>query len=271
MDKRQNRYTYVILKPDFLNNGLDKKFGSLLETAGLRIECQGSIIMDLAFIKELYQWEELFHSKEISDYLCLMDLPVLLIYGDDAVNKMLDIKKSLRNMCQSHPLFTLMHCPDSHDDFLREYKLINNKTGGIMKTNNQVEVIVFKKVGSDYLFLMLKRTSKKGGFWQPITGNVDPDESFQAATKRELFEETGIENPVRIFDTNYSFEFFDDGRNQTEKVFAAQVSTETPVTISSEHDEFIWANYNDCQKNYLKYPGNKKGLEALMFILKKEG
>lgn len=270
MEKTRNEYTHIILKPDFLEKNLIQKLKNLLEKFNLKIECQRLILMDLAFVKELYQWEEIFYSKELENYLCSMRLPVWLIHGNDAINKLLEIKKILRDAYPPHPLFTLIHCPDSHDDFLREYKLINNKLEGIMKTNNQIEVIVFKKDNDGYSFLMLKRNSKKGGFWQPITGNVDPGETFEDAAIRELFEETGVKELIRLFYTGFSFNFFDDGRNQIEKVYAVQIDKLTPIVISQEHEEYSWVNYADCQDKYLKYPGNKKGLETLKSILEKE-
>lgn len=133
-----------------------------------------------------------------------------------------------------------------------------------MKTNNQVEVIVYKKDPvSGFLYLMLKRNPKKGNFWQPITGNVELNETFEQAALRELKEETGITEFIKIFDTNYFFDFFDDDRQQHEKVFAVEVSITSIVTLSEEHTEYQWATSEDCLNKYLKYPGNIEGLRNL--------
>lgn len=140
-----------------------------------------------------------------------------------------------------------------------------------MKTNNQVEVIVFKKEQNGKpSFLILKRNPQKGGFWQPITGNVEENETFEEATDRELREETGITEVKRIFDTGYSFEFFDDNRQQLEKVFGAEVDSTTEVILSAEHSEFKWADENEALNRYLKYPGNKGGLRKLAEKLREE-
>ncbi|MFC1613599.1 NUDIX pyrophosphatase [Patescibacteria group bacterium] len=132
-----------------------------------------------------------------------------------------------------------------------------------IKTNNQVEVILFKKENDMTLFLVLKRNSQKGGFWQPITGNVKPNESFEQAALREIEEETSIKKYLEFIDTGYSFDFFDDNRNQHEKIFGVHVSKTAKVVISQEHTEFQWASKEDALNLYLKYPGNKEGLRKL--------
>jgi 8-oxo-dGTP pyrophosphatase MutT (NUDIX family) len=197
-------------------------------------------------------------------------MPTLIIGGENAVTKMLEIKRDLRSKYSKDQLHTLMHCPDTHDDFLREYKLLSERSGKIMKTNNQVEVIVFKKEkDSGIKYLMLKRNSQKGGFWQPITGNVEIGETFKQAAIRELQEETGVVRFVRLFDTGYSFEFFDDNRRQCEKVFAVEVESKTEIALSSEHTELQWALKRECMEK-LKYPGNISGLNVLSGKLEAE-
>ncbi len=147
----------------------------------------------------------------------------------------------------------------------------NRQIKKIMKTNNQIEVIIFKKNQETGLkYLMLKRNLQKGGFWQPITGNVEVGETFKQAATRELREETGITKFIKIFDTGYSFDFFDDNRNQHEKIFAVEVSHNTKINLSAEHTEFQWATENECLTKYLKYPGNIAGLKTLAKILEAE-
>ncbi|MDP1706533.1 MAG: NUDIX pyrophosphatase [bacterium] len=137
-----------------------------------------------------------------------------------------------------------------------------------MKTNNQVEVIIFKDFGLEgFLFLMLKRNSQKGGFWQPVTGNVEIGESFEEAALREVREELGIKKLSRLFDTGYSFEFFDDGRTQKECVFGGLVSNDQPIVLSPEHTEFQWVTFEQAIGEFLKYPGNKDGLRKLNELL----
>ena len=269
-----NSDSMIIIKPDALDRGLEIEIRKRIAEQKLEIDDLGSIMMDLEFVKQIYQWTILRYPLEIENYLCKRPLLVWLIRGKDAIVKMLAIKKDLRGRYSIDRLHTLVHCPDSSEDFEREHNLIlariSSGKGGHMKTNNQVEVIVFRRneVGN-FVFLMLKRNPKKGGFWQPITGNVEQKETFEESANRELREETGITSIMRLVDTGYSFEFFDDNRKQLEKVFGAEVDSDTEVILSKEHTEFQWVSGENALNKYLKYPGNKNGLRKLIEMIER--
>jgi len=146
---------------------------------------------------------------------------------------------------------------------LRQQSQKERKVMSEIKTNNQVEVIVFKKEKDIILFLILKRNPQKGNFWQAISGNVKPHESFEQAALRETEEETGIKKHLEFIDVDYSFDFFDDNRNQHEKVFAIRVHKTAEVILSSEHIKFLWVSKEDALNYFLKYHRNKEGLKKL--------
>ena len=134
----------------------------------------------------------------------------------------------------------------------------------LMKSNNQIEVIVFKQpLDAPPLFLMLKRAEDRGGFWQPVTGGVEVNESLEAAAKRELFEETGLTHVVRLIDTGFSYSFVDNGREHQEWIFGAEVHPDVIVQLSTEHTEAAWVTSQEAINDYLKWPGNKQGLTTL--------
>lgn len=56
----------------------------------------------------------------------------------------------------------------------------------------QVNVVCYWQSVSDIKILVLKRNSRKGGFWQTITGGIHVGESLEQAAEREVFEETGM-------------------------------------------------------------------------------
>lgn len=76
-------------------------------------------------------------------------------------------------------------------------------------------------------------------------------------------EETNIKEYLEFTDTGYSFDFFNDNRNQHEKVFGIHIPKTAKIVLSSEHTEFQWVSKEDALNRYLKYPGNKEGLRKL--------
>lgn len=272
MNTNSKDLTVVVIKPDLNERQLVNEFLTRLERNGLEIIFQGVVKFNLELVKLFYQWDIVLYPKEIWQYLCSQNLRFLVVRGKNALYEVSRIKQEMRQkFCAGNPIHNLIHCSDSPDEFRREFAIIlaqqvkmEEKTMSEIKTNNQVEVILFQqKEKEEILFLMLKRNLEKGGFWQPITGNVKPHETFEEAALREMQEETGIMKALEIIDTGYSFDFFDDNRTQHEKVFGISVASGAIVRISKEHTEFRWVNKEDALYRYLKYPGNKAGLSKL--------
>lgn len=269
--KTDNDLTLILIKPDMEIRQLVGELIGRLENIGLDVAYRGLIQFNLELIKLFYRWNTIKHPKEIDDYLCTKVMTFLIVRGNSAIPKACTIKQELRKTLSNNDrILNLMHCPDSPEEFKHEYDLIlkqqNEKEKEAMsgiKTNNQVEVFLFKKENGKTIFLVLKRNPQKGGFWQPITGNVKPQETFEQAALREMEEETGIKKYLKFIDTGYSFNFFDDNRNQHEKVFGIRVAQATKVNLSSEHTEFQWLSKEDALHSYLSYSGNKEGLRRL--------
>lgn len=263
--------TLILVKPDMEKRKITSVLLNKLKDSDLNIIYQGSVQFDLELIRLFYQWDVIMHPVEIGEYLCIGPMTFFIVRGDNAITKTCVIKQELRKtLSNNDPVLNLMHCSDSPEEFKHEYMLIlkqqtqkEKKTMSEIKTNNQVEVILFKKKDDTTLFLVLKRNPQKGGFWQPITGNVKPHESFEQAALREMEEETGIKEYLEFVDSGYSFDFFDDNRNQHEKVFGVYILGTAEIVLSSEHTEFQWVNKKDALSRYLKYPGNKEGLKKL--------
>jgi len=73
----------------------------------------------------------------------------------------------------------------------------------------QVQGILFRKISGEIQYLLLKRTLEREGFWQPVTGGIEEGETKIEALKREVREETGIKNIVRIMKDIHNCEFWD--------------------------------------------------------------
>lgn len=138
-----------------------------------------------------------------------------------------------------------------------------------MRLPVQIEIIIFRKVQDTFEFLLLKRTSDRGGFWQPITGGLEStDVSKKEACLRELFEETRItsKNIVRILEEFHSFVFESEGLVKKEYCFGVEVSENTSVSISHniypKHTEYRWVSIDEAL-SLLKWDNNKTALKML--------
>lgn len=112
----------------------------------------------------------------------------------------------------------------------------------------KVEGIIFVVKDGEYSFLILKRTPEDGDFWQPLTGTVEDGEKIQDCLLRELKEETGIQNPIKVTDKIWSFDW-KNKRDETiiEFVYGIELNPNTPVTINpSEHSGYKWVSFNEA-------------------------
>lgn len=139
-----------------------------------------------------------------------------------------------------------------------------------MTTQSIVEVHIFKidEATKTPLFLLMKRTSERGGFWQPLTGKVEPPENIRHAIEREVGEETGITEYLELYDPGYAFYFKDKKHSNREHIFGLRVSPDAVVKISDEHDTLVWDNYEEAIKK-LTWDENKRGLKLVKNMIDK--
>ena len=123
--------------------------------------------------------------------------------------------------------------------------------------------------------LLLKRTSKLGGFWQGVTGAIEQGESLKDAASRELVEETGFTNQqLKQLDFSYSFPvpneyahaYANDVDLIQEFVFMAQVAQQTIPILSREHEDWLWCSFGEAL-NLLKWPDNKRALKECQAVV----
>lgn len=128
----------------------------------------------------------------------------------------------------------------------------------------QVEVIVFKIIHGQPVFLLLKRHPDRGGFWQPVTGGVEAGEDLKEAALREMEEETGIRDTVRVMENIHYFEFEANGGHgwTKEYVYGVQVQVGIEALISDEHTEMKWCTLEEACE-LLKYESNREGLRKI--------
>ena len=97
--------------------------------------------------------------------------------------------------------------------------------------------------------LLLKRRAERGGFWQILTGRIEPGESPLQTAGREVHEETGFSPRLdEIRELGYAHGFALGGRVPPlfarETAFAATVSGEP--RLSDEHDEHRWCTPDEA-------------------------
>lgn len=116
--------------------------------------------------------------------------------------------------------------------------------------SNHVSVAVIK----DQNFLILQRGETAP--WMPLKyclpgGKVDPNETLEEAAKRELYEETGINNVV-LYSSSVG----------KKMMFYCFVKDYT-VKLNWEHINYFWINREEI-KDYVLVPGVKSFIDSLV-------
>lgn len=133
-------------------------------------------------------------------------------------------------------------------------------------------IMVFLYIWNNHepVYLLLKRNTDLGGYWQPVTGFVEEPESNCRAALRELNEETGTENFACIYDCGHQFTIDMNGVPCTVSVFAVEAADPPDIRISYEHTEYIWLPYRRARK-MLYWVNNMEALDMLHNRLMAEG
>ncbi len=110
---------------------------------------------------------------------------------------------------------------------------------------------------ADLQVLLLERADKRG-FWQSVTGSLEPGETTYAAAIREVREETGLEaeqynfcdwqmsNVYEIY-PHWRQRYAPDVTHNTEHVFGLELPCVVPVTLASrEHVRYVWLDWREA-------------------------
>jgi lipoyl(octanoyl) transferase len=107
-----------------------------------------------------------------------------------------------------------------------------------------VSVAVVRGHGPEARVLLVRRTPERGGFWQVLTGRVEPGESPARAAARELEEETGLRLTPVDLDYRHAFALGEalPPRLFEEHAFAVHCAPDAQVRLGPEHDAFEWVD-----------------------------
>ena len=122
-------------------------------------------------------------------------------------------------------------------------------------------------VGADGRVLLLRRSSARGGFWQPVTGRIEASEEPEAAARRELHEETGADLPVTPLGYRHGFvlepgivpEAAPGVMVVEETAFSASLPPGFTCRLSEEHTEHSWFTPGDALE-MLRFAGLRRAV-----------
>lgn len=141
----------------------------------------------------------------------------------------------------------------------------------------KVNCIVYAKSEGNLLFLLLKTTQRRGGFWQGVTGKVEESETYLEGAGRELLEETGIDIRAasQVYENTFSFTFKDrSGEEVEEHVFGIGFSTLPDVDLDhnvyEEHTSFEWVPY-DAVPSRLRFDEEKRAFSSVAERIRETG
>jgi len=108
-------------------------------------------------------------------------------------------------------------------------------------------VILFNKT-EEIQFLVLKYPS---GHWDFVKGNIEEGEEEEETARRELFEETGINNMniKKGFNQKVEYNYYKKN-NKVHKIVSYYLAEteQKEVKLSFEHLDYKWVNYDNLMK-----------------------
>jgi lipoyl(octanoyl) transferase len=114
--------------------------------------------------------------------------------------------------------------------------------------------------------LLLRRSEDRGGFWQQVTGRVEPGEAPAEAAGRELWEETGAGVPVEPLGYQHAFGVepaqaarMGGALVARETAFAARMPPGFTPRLGEEHGEWGWFAPAEALKR-LRYAGLRRAV-----------
>ena len=117
-----------------------------------------------------------------------------------------------------------------------------------MREQKSAGIVLFRNASNKNEFLLLNYPQ---GHWDFVKGKVESGETLYETASRETKEETGISD-IDFIDgfeesVEYNFKFKNEDIHKTVVFFLAKTN-EKKITLSHEHNDFVWLEYDDALK-----------------------
>jgi len=117
-----------------------------------------------------------------------------------------------------------------------------------MREQKSTGIVLFRNDSGKNEFLLLNYPQ---GHWDFIKGKVEEGETPHETASRETKEETGISD-IEFIDgfeesVEYNFKFKNEDIHKIVVFFLAKTN-EKKITLSHEHNDFVWLEYDDALK-----------------------
>lgn len=158
--------------------------------------------------------------------------------------------------------------PDVEEALARHYSAVfESERRDATPSVRTVSIALLRGHGADTRVLLVRRTPERGGFWQTITGRVEPGETPEQTAARELMEETGLDVPVRALDYRHAFALGEilPPMLVEETAFAARCPEGREVRLSAEHDAHEWLDPRAALER-LEYRGLREGVKRAVAL-----
>jgi len=117
-----------------------------------------------------------------------------------------------------------------------------------MREQKSAGIVLFRNASNKNEFLLLNYPQ---GHWDFVKGKVEQGETLYETASRETKEETGISD-IEFIDgfeesVEYNFKFKNEDIHKIVVFFLAKTN-EKKITLSHEHNDFVWLEYDDAIK-----------------------
>ena len=109
-------------------------------------------------------------------------------------------------------------------------------------------IVLFQNFHGTNSFLLLNYPQ---GHWDFVKGKMERDETPYETARRETEEETGITDIEFIdgFEESVEYEFrFNNDLIQKKVIFFLAKTNISKISLSHEHKDFVWLEYEDAMK-----------------------